>query len=513
MAGKPAVLAIKVIADAKQAQAELDGASGAVKKTGDKLGKLAAPAAIALGGIVAFGKTAVGAASEVEQSMGGLEAVFGKNADAAKDLANNAAKSTGLATADYATMAAQIGAQLKGMGTAQKDLVPSTKRLIDLGADLAATYGGTTADAVSAVSSLLRGESDPIERYGVSIKAAAVSAEMAKEGLTGLTGAAATQAQAQATLTLLTKQTADAQGQFAAQTSTTGEQQQIAAAEMKNATAALGKGLLPAVTAVTKVLADMAAWVGKNSRLATILIGIVAGLAAAILIANAAIKAVTAVTRIWTAVQAAFNFVMNLNPISLVVIAIAALVAGIIIAYAKVGWFKAFVDGSFKAILDIVKTVAAWIQKYLGPVMGAGFEAASKALGVLGDAFSRTFSAIKAVISGVLDIIGTVAGAVQKVIDLISRIKLPNLSKLNPFAKAAPASAVSNRAGLQAVSSRRVAGSRATSSSAAGVQINVNGALDPDAVARQIRALLSRADVRNGARVGVTRGWTAGVVT
>lgn len=503
--GKPAVLAIKVVADAQQAQAELGKTGDKVSKTSKVMGKLALPAGIALGAITAFGKTAVSAASDVEQSMGGLEAVFGSSADAAKDLAKNAAKTVGLATGDYATLAAQLGAQLKGMGTAQKDLVPTTDKLVKLGADLAATYGGTTADAVSAVSSLLRGERDPIERYGVSLNQAAVNAALAAKGLTGLTGAAATQAQAQVTLELLTKQTSAAQGQFAAQTNTTAEQQQIANAEFKNAQAALGKALLPAVTMVTKGFGSLAEMAGKNTKVVSILVGVIAALAAGVLAYNAVMKVVTVATKLWSVAQAALNLVMSLNPIALVVIAVAALVAGLIIAYKKSETFRDIVNGAFNAVLAVVKSVASWIQKFLGPIMAVGFDAAAAQAKILLSVVQTVMEGIKAAVNAVKSVIGTIADAIQKVLDLIGKIHIPKLPNLNPFSHAAPPGvAAANTAGL--TSTRRTAVSRGAAS-AGGVSITVTGALDPDAVARQIEALLRRRQVRIGTASGLGPGW------
>lgn len=508
--GKPAVLAVKVIADASQAQAELGKTTDSVKKTGDTLGKMALPATVALGAVTAFGKSAVSAASDVEQAMGGLEAVFGKNADQAKALAENAATATGLATADYAQMATVIGSQLKGMGTAQDDLVPSTNKLIELGADLAATYGGTTADAVQAISSLMRGERDAIEKYGISMNQAAIDAEIMALGLGGATGAAKTQAQAQATLSLLTKQSADAQGGFARETDTAAHQQQVLTAQVQDAKAALGEALLPVIAEVSSHLADMAEWIAENSKVVGTLIGIVGGLAAAILIANGVIKTVTIVTKAWSAAQVILNAVLKANPIGLVVTALGLLALGLKYAWDHSETFRRIVTNAFNAVLSVAKSVAAWIQKYLGPVMDVGFKAASRAVETMGRVFERIFDHIEWVINGCLDVIHDIAGAVQRVIDLISRIHLPDLSGLNPF-KSAPAGAgvtVSNTAGLTAT--RRTASSRGATAAAAGITINISGALDPDAVARQIRDLLARADVRNGARVGVTRGWTVG---
>ena len=47
--------------------------------------------------------------------------------------AKTAAQDVGLASAQYANMAAVLGAQLKGMGTAADELVPKTDELIGLG--------------------------------------------------------------------------------------------------------------------------------------------------------------------------------------------------------------------------------------------------------------------------------------------------------------------------------------------------------------------------------------------
>ena len=117
-------------------------------------------------------------------------------------------------------MAAVIGAQLARTGTAQEDLAPSTNELIQLGADLAAQYGGDTADAVAAIGSLMRGERDPIERYAVGINEATIQAYLAAEGLSDLEGEALNQAKTQATLAILFEQTASAQGAFARESDT-----------------------------------------------------------------------------------------------------------------------------------------------------------------------------------------------------------------------------------------------------------------------------------------------------
>lgn len=80
-------------------------------------------------------------------------------------------------------------------------------------------------------------------------------------------------------------------------------------------------------------------------------------------------------TKAWAIVQGALNVVMSANPIALVVIAIAALVAGIIYAYNNCKEFRQVVDVAFKAIADA--GVWLWnnaLQPALkGIVMGFGW--------------------------------------------------------------------------------------------------------------------------------------------
>lgn len=63
-----------------------------------------------------------------------------------------------------------------------------------------------------------------------------------------------------------------------------------------------------------------------------------------------AFKAITTAVKIYTGVQALLNVVLSANPISLVIIAVAALAAGVIVAYKKSETFRNIVKGAFDAI-------------------------------------------------------------------------------------------------------------------------------------------------------------------
>lgn len=235
-----------------RASDKFDKVGDSAARSGDKLKKFAkiGGAALAAGAVVAgkFALDAVGAASEVEQSFGALESVYGSNAKQVKKWADAAAMNVGLAKSEYANLAALVGSQLQGMGVATDESAKKSKSLIKMGADLAATYGGTVREAVEAVSSTLKGETDPIERYGVSIKASDISARMAAQGLGELEGQAKKQATAQTVLTMLTEQTTKAQGAFGRESNTLAGKQERLKATFENLKATIGEKLLPIAT-------------------------------------------------------------------------------------------------------------------------------------------------------------------------------------------------------------------------------------------------------------------------
>lgn len=69
-------------------------------------------------------------------------------------------------------------------------------------------------------------------------------------------------------------------------------------------------------------------------------------------------KAATAVTWTMTAAQTALNAVMSANPVALIVLAIAALVAGVIAAYKNFDGFRRIVDAAWQGIKNL--TSAIW---------------------------------------------------------------------------------------------------------------------------------------------------------
>ena len=127
---------------------------------------------------------------------------------------------------------------------------------------------------------------------------------------------------------------------------------------------------MPAIEAVLPFLTAMGAWAAENSTAFVIIAGVIGGIAAAIVITNAAMTAWGAATKAFTVIQGLFNAVMAANPIVLFALAIAGLVIGLVIAYKKFDAFRDIVDAVFSAIKAGIKGGMDAITSYLSFVMG-----------------------------------------------------------------------------------------------------------------------------------------------
>lgn len=239
---------------------KLGGASTAMK------GMAVAAGAMAGTEIVAFIRDTVQAAGDLEQSVGGVDAVFGSAAGKIHDFGKQAAEAVGLSRNQFNELATVTGALLKNSGI--EDFSNETLKLTERAADVSATFGGTAKDAVEAFNSALKGEYNPIEKYGVKLNETAVNAALAAKGLDTLKGSALEQAKAQERINLIMSQTSDHVGRFASEASTLQGQQQRLTAAWENAKAELGQSLLPVLTnafeamkgGVSAVVAVAQAW-------------------------------------------------------------------------------------------------------------------------------------------------------------------------------------------------------------------------------------------------------------
>lgn len=99
----------------------------------------------------------------------------------------------------------------------------------------------------------------------------------------------------------------------------------------------------------------------------------------------------TAILKAFAAGQWLINAAMSANPIGLVVLAVAALVVGIVIAWKKSETFRNIVTGAWNAIWGLVKKVGAWFKDTLWPWLKGVFDKIGNAVGTVKDWITRKF--------------------------------------------------------------------------------------------------------------------------
>ncbi len=466
MAGKTAILSVRIVSDGSQSATGFKTAEQATQQFESSLNTASIAAGVTLAGLTAISVQAVSAASDLQQSGGAMESVFGAHSEAIGKLADDAATRVGLAQSEYQQMAAVLGAQMKNLGIDEADLVTQTDDLITMGADLAAVFNGTTSEAVQALSALMRGERDPIERYGVTIKQAAVEAKLAEMGLDGLEGKAKTTAEAHATLALLAEQTGDAHGAFARELDTAAVSGQVASALWQDAAAQLGTALLPLVTEGAQLLAFLAQAFSQNSEVLVPLVVGLGGFVAVVAALVLGIKAYRTAAEIAAAAQVVWNFAMSANPIGLIIIAIVALIGFIILIASNWDEVRAIWG-------DAIASMIGWIEDLINWVIDA--------INWIGQLFGATDG-----LSNVDWGLDQRSAAAQSF----------------TFAQAAPAagpslfSALSTRSTAPSIRSLVSAVPAAGSLGGPSAQpqnvynVTINGAIDPEATGRQIRKVL-----------------------
>jgi hypothetical protein len=157
----------------------------------------------------------------------------------------------------YQRLGTMTATLLKNAGTPMKELVGQTDTLITLAADLAATFGGTVEEAATAMNAALRGEFEPIRRFAIALSVVDIQEKALtmthKNSITELTK----RDKVLATQALLLQQGADASGQFARESETLAQWQQVLDAKWKNLSATLGEDLLPIAETLTGVLIEL----------------------------------------------------------------------------------------------------------------------------------------------------------------------------------------------------------------------------------------------------------------
>lgn len=216
-----------------------------------------------IGGLVALGATKVlsgiksqiteivSSFSDLEDATGAAGVIFGKHMDIVQRQADNAAKTMGLTKAQVIDAANTFGTFGKAAGLTGKDLADFSTQMTQLASDLSSFKGGSPEEAIQAIGAAMRGEAEPIRRYGVLLDDATLKARALKLGLISSTKDALSPAnKTLAAQAEILAQTKDAMGDFERTQFSTANTAKAFDATMVNFKTTLGGLVAPAFSIV-----------------------------------------------------------------------------------------------------------------------------------------------------------------------------------------------------------------------------------------------------------------------
>jgi hypothetical protein len=257
---------VSIGADSKKAERELKSferktrkiaksiQKGFQERIGHKLFDGLMGAARAVPGIL---NDAIKAASDLNEELSKSETIFKEASLEIEEFANGAAESMGLAKTAALEATGTIGNMFTAMGMSGKEAADMSMNMVKLAADLGSFNNTSTDDAIQAIGAALRGESEPIRRYGVLLDDATLKAEALTKGLYDGKGALEPASRALSAYSVILKQTTSAQGDFAKTSDGLANSKKILNAELDNAKSLIGQELLPAMKSFISYLRDV----------------------------------------------------------------------------------------------------------------------------------------------------------------------------------------------------------------------------------------------------------------
>jgi hypothetical protein len=358
--------------------------------------------------------------------------------------------------------------------------VAEAQDLLGLALDISAGTGKDLQAVTEALSKAQEGTFTSLTRLGTGLDKATIASGDLDTIMGSLSDTFSGQADAAANT---------AAGQF--------QRLQVSLAETQET---IGYGLLPIINQLLPVLQKAAKFVKENT---TLVVAFGVGLAALAL----TVKAVQAAMVIYNAVQLvmaanaaraaagqmALNAALLANPVVLIVAGIVLLVGVLVLAYKKSETFRNIVDGAFNAVkntavtlLEFFKKIPAFFvqtAKTLANAITAPYRLAFAAIAKL---WNATIGGLKFSIPEWVPGIGGKGFQVPKLPEGI-----PALAKGGIVNK--PTLALIGEAGPEAVVPLNGRNSPGQS-----INITVNGAIDPEGVARSIEKILRTSKLRGG---------------
>jgi hypothetical protein len=363
-----------------QAEQAIKGVDDQVKVAGTGMNKfsgqmksMAATIGVAFGAaqIVSFGKDAVMASSNMAESLSKVQVVFGEGAAEVQRFGKSAAENLGISNQAALEAVGTYGNLFQAFGLGQGESQKMSTSLVQLASDMASFNNTSVDDAILALRSGLSGETEPLKKFGVALSDVRLKTEAMALGLIKSTSEALTPAaKAQASYSLILKDTKLAQGDYARTADGTANTMKTLQAKFEDAKVAVGDALMPAfkgLLGVLKVLIPVLTAIGdffKNNQDEVKAFAITVG------ILGAAYGAYTVYLKAAIIQQKILNTVQKMNPLGAVIIVIGLLVAAMVKLFKSNETFR-------KAVITVAKVALTAFASII-PMVGKVYEVIMK---------------------------------------------------------------------------------------------------------------------------------------
>ncbi|MFV0413400.1 MAG: phage tail protein, partial [Oscillospiraceae bacterium] len=151
---------------------------------------MASVAAAAAAGLAAAATAFAGIATkalnlggELEQNLGGAEAVFGNFAEGVKKKADDAYKNMGLSASDFLATANQMGALFQGSGFGIEESADLSTKAMQRAADVASIMGIDVNSAMQSIAGAAKGNFTMMDNLGVAMNDTSLGAYAMSKGI------------------------------------------------------------------------------------------------------------------------------------------------------------------------------------------------------------------------------------------------------------------------------------------------------------------------------------------
>lgn len=362
-------------------------AEGSESRMGAAFKKIGAAiaAAFAIDKIIAFGKEIVNVAAEVDAEVSAFEQIMGDYSEEASAKVEKIADATGMVSTRLTPYMTSMTAKFKGLGYDVEDATDLASDGLTIAADAAAFWDKSLDESMSHLNSFVNGSYEGGEAIGLFANDTQMAAYAVKTGVVDSTQAWSSldEATKQATRLEYAKnmmKQSGATGQAAKEAGQYANVQANLNEKWRQFKAQIGEPLLqniviPAMEKLSKVVDLLSAgftklqnWTNKHKTAVTILSTVVAGLVAGftayktVMLGMFIVQKVTTWLNGMTVAQKLLNLAMSMNPIGLVIAAIAALVAAFVVLWNKSETFRNFWINLWNAITTKVQSVLAQIR-------------------------------------------------------------------------------------------------------------------------------------------------------